>query len=526
MKVERRSPIFNVIDPLRLNASSNCRIVDKPSNRFSAPQAYRYMTKKLHRLILRMLPGPLLGWLGTLMFLLLMQFLIRYLPDIAGRGLPVRVIVELVAYNLAYMIVLAVPMSMLIAALMTFGRLAEVRAYVVIKNAGISPLELIWPTLLVGLCLAVGMVYFNNEVLPEANFRARNLWRDIRHAQPGFELRPGIFYDGLNNYSILVQDIPPETSELIDVLIYDYTEGARNQTVIKASHGHMSSIGNDAYAVLELEKGEIHRLMTNGTGDIRERYERSSFQRLRLQLDLSDFAFERSDLREGYRSDRTTRTADMIRLVDSLEASLIQIKDRLYDNALRLTASPPPSIQEYLNVPAPAFPYALATLHPKRAVLQGLDAAQQRVAYDMALRNARTVLTQIDDARSSISWEAQRADRYRVEIHKKYSIALACLIFSLIGAPLGLSIRRGGLGAVGALATCIFLFYWVTLVQGEKFADREFLTPWIGMWAANIVMLALGLWLMVYVTLDLRATPPLRERFRVWIRNRRQIDRG
>jgi len=476
------------------------------------------MNKKLHWWILRMLPGPLLGWLGTLMFLLIMQFLIRYLPDIAGRGLPLQVFFELVAYNLAYMVVLAVPMSMLIAALMTFGRLVEMRAYVVTKNAGVSPLELIWPTLIMGLVLTAAMTYFNNEVLPEANFRARNLWRDIRQAQPGFELQPGVFYDGLENYSILVQEVAPETNELFDVLIYDYTEGARNQAVIKAAHGSLSVTGNDARTTLELHDGEVNRLMTAGTGDVRERYERSTFNRFRLLLDFSDFSFERSDLREGYRSDRTTRTADMVRLVDSLEVSLSQIKSHLFEEALRLAERPQPLHEPNLDMPTPILPDDHPTFQPHRAVLKGLSLSGQSRVFDLALRNARSMLTRIEDAQSSITWESRRADRYRVEIHKKYSIALACLIFSLIGAPLGLSIRRGGLGAVGALATGIFLFYWVTLVQGEKLADREFLAPWIGMWGANIVMIALGLWLMVYVTLDLRATPPLRERFLEWIR--------
>ncbi|MEX0600011.1 MAG: LptF/LptG family permease, partial [Rhodothermales bacterium] len=129
-----------------------------------------------------------------------------------------------------------------------------------------------------------------------------------------------------------------------------------------------------------------------------------------------------------------------------------------------------------------------------------------------ALSRARSTRTLVDETRRNIEWESQRADRFRVEIHKKYSIAIACIIFVLIGAPLGLSVRRGGLGAVGALSTGIFLFYWVTLVQGEKLADRGLLTPWVGMWAANIVMVTLGLWLMLYVSKDLRATPPLRKR--------------
>src|SRR5690606_40763935 len=102
-------------------------------------------------------------------------------------------LVELILYYLAYMLVLAVPMSILIGTMMVFGKIAESRAYVVIKSAGISPIQLIWPSLVVGLLLTLGMTYFNNIVLPEANFRARNLWQDIRKKRPGFELRAGTF---------------------------------------------------------------------------------------------------------------------------------------------------------------------------------------------------------------------------------------------------------------------------------------------------------------------------------------------
>ena len=472
--------------------------------------------KRLHFMLLKMLPGPLIGWLATFMFLLLMQFLIRYLPEIAGKGLPPGVIVELVAYNLAYMVVLAVPMSVLLGTMMVFGRLAETRSYVVVKSAGISPLQLIWPTLLVGLLLTGGMVYFNNVVLPEANFRASGLWKDIRRKQPGFELKAGVFYDGLSNYSILVHRISPFSGELSDVLIYDYTESSQQPAIIKARQGTIRSVGDGSRAEIVLEAGEIHRMEQVARVETDERYERVAFGRYRMQLDLSEFAFERSDPQAGYRSDRTMRTGDMVRIVDSLEASIATASERLYETALRVGTGARPALGEPALPPEPAGtePAGADTTGPppKRDVLRGVAAEQQPSVYEIALQKARNDHALVEDTHRTIQWEAQRADRYRVEIHKKFSIALACIIFALIGAPLGLSVRRGGLGTVGALATGIFLFYWVTLVQGEKLADRGLLVPWVGMWAANIVMIALGLWLMVYITLDLRATPPLRAR--------------
>ncbi len=458
---------------------------------------------------LRMLPGPLLGWLCTLTFLLLMQFLIKYLPDIAGKGLPFFVIAELIAYNLAYMVVLAVPMSILIGTMMVFGRLAETRSYAVIKSAGISPLQLIWPSIVVGLLLTVGMTYFNNVVLPEANFRARNLWQDIRQKRPGFALRAGMFYDGLSKYSILVQNVSENTDVLDDVLIYDYTAENRSQTAIKAREGRIRAPEGRSELVLTLYDGEMHRLLRNQKPGFDERYERMAFARYEMRLDVSDFAFERTDPREGYRSDRTMRTRDMVQLVDSLMRSVEQSKTKLARSGLALVARRGGlGTDGLLGAQGAARPSLTST----RAVLRTADSTRHRAIYDAAVNHARSSRALVDDARRNIEWEIQRADRFRVEIHKKFSIAVACLIFVLIGAPLGLSIRRGGLGTVGALATAIFLFYWITLVQGEKLADRGFLTPWIGMWGANIVMLVLGLWLMAYVTADLRATLPLRQR--------------
>lgn len=466
--------------------------------------------KRLHGLILRMLPGRVLGWLGTLMFLLVMQFLIKYLPDLAGKGLPLGVLLELIAYNLAYMVVLAVPMSLLIGVMMTFGRIAESRAWVVMKASGVSPIRLIWPTLLIGVFIATGMTYFNNRVLPEANFRARNLWYDIRKKRPDFELRAGMFYEGVRDYSILVQHVASGSGTLEDILIYDYTDNA--QTVIKAREGRLLPLPDRPELALTLFDGEIHR-MPEGQQFYRseERYERLTFDRYRMTLDASEFAFERSEEGRTNRSDRTMPTRDMIALVDSLRQSVDSSFVRLaaYFEPGSFGSNAPETGTPGTSEP---FPAALPTGETGTAASSERAPPSDEQILTRAIEDARNIRMIMDDTQRGVGWELQRADRFLVEIHKKYSIAIACLIFMLIGAPLGLSTRRGGLTSAGIPAAGIFLFYWVTLVQGEKLADRGFLEPWIGMWIANLVMLAAGLWLMVYVTMDLRATPPLRAR--------------
>ena len=459
-----------------------------------------------------MLPGPFLGWLATLMFLLVMQFLIRYLPDLVGRGLPLIVFVEIIAYNLAYMVVLAVPMSVLIATLMTFGKLAEANVYTVLKSSGVSLLQLIWPVLLVSLLVTAVMWRFNSEVLPAANFRASSLWKDIRKKRPGFELKEGVFYDGITNYSILVQEMPAESNELIDVTIYDYSKSKREQIVIKAQHGTLEAKNDGLQVELFLYDGQIHRVIPPKTRDDRLRYEVLTFGEHRLVLDLSELSFERSDPKDGYRSDRTMPSALMIQYVDSLKASIENHRTAVFKTGTRWMADStftPPTDQP-TSIPIPSD---TASVYPtKRVALSGMTKMEQERTYESAMNTLRANRTLVENTKRTIEYESERANRYWVEIHKKYSIAVACLIFALIGLPLGLSMKRGGLGAVGATALGIFMFYWVTLVQGEKLADREKLIPWVGMWGANLVMLVMGIGLIIYVLLDLRARRVIKKR--------------
>ncbi len=461
--------------------------------------------KKLHRHILGLLPGPFLGWLSLLMFLLLMQFLIKYLPDLVGKGLPHLVVAELIIYNLAYMVVLAVPMAILVASFTAFGKLSESNEYLAIKSAGVSLPQLMWPAVVLGGLAGIGMLYFNNEILPEANFRARNLWQDIRQKKPGFELQPGVFYDGLNGYSILADRIEDDGDLLKDVLVLDFSSGTRSQTSVKAQEGVIETIGDGTKVDLLLNNGEMHRRLSSRSIDEPEQYERVSFEKLRMSLDLTDLLFERRDPRDGYRSDRTMRTSEMRQFVDSLEQSIAHERATIYQDGLRLLRPHAQSYADTTAIPSPASPTEAEVLS---------DSLLTDKIFQTALRSARAQRARLEDTRRNILWEVDVLAQYRVELHKKTSIAVACVIFVLLGIPLGLSVRRHGFGRGGGIAVAIFLFYWVTLVEGEKLADRGFLPPWLGMWFANAVMLSVAIWMLIYVTEDLGSTQRLRHRLR------------
>ncbi len=467
-----------------------------------------------------MLPGPFFGWLAALMFLLVMQFLIKHMPDLVGKGLPLSAIVELIVYSLAYMVVLAVPMSVLISTLMVFGRLAENQSYAVIKSSGVSIIQLAWPAMIVGILLSGMMIFFNTEVLPEANFRTKVLWSDIRQKKPGFVLQPGVFYDGIKKYSILVQDLDPVSNEMRDVTIFDYSEGSRRRSEIKAERGEIQSLNGGEQIRLILRNGELHQL-ENESENRNGRYKRVRFTEHRLTVNVDDFQFERSDLSRGRRSDRTMRAVDMIAHVDSLHASVAQAKNKMMTAVAELGLLESGLTGSDAGAILPELDDSERKAISDRIAVQGLRHQMARDVYARGAQAAKLRRTDIDNASRTMRWQEQQADRYSVEIHKKYSIAVACLIFLLIAAPLGLSIRKSSLAMTGAIAMGIFTFYWVSLVFGEKLSDRGKLEPWIGMWIANALALLGAMYLLAYVILDLRATPSLFKRFRFWRRGRK-----
>ena len=323
------------------------------------------------------------------------------------------------------------------------------------------------------------MVYFNNVLLPESNFRARNTWSDIRSKRPGFDLQPGIFYEGVSDYSIMVRE--RLENELRDILIYDYSEPGRSATTIRAARGEL--IPGARSVSLLMWNGEIHQLRTTGTHRSTERYERMTFEQFHLRLDLSEFAFERSDPTRGYRSDRSTPTWVMKRMVDSLQQSLTSKQLDILAAVPEVGGTPDSTTSRELSSAVDILDRSVVMQsQPFRLALADLDRNQQARTYDFAQESARDARSASGSLERNIDRDRTWISRYQVEIHKKYSIALACLIFMFFGAPLGLSIRRGGLGVAGGLALAAFMFYWVTLVQGEKLADRGLLSPWVGMW--------------------------------------------
>lgn len=444
--------------------------------------------RKLHGMVLRMFPGPFFAALGLFMFLILMQFLMQSLSRLVGKGLDFWVVIELIAYNLAYMFTLAVPMSVLVATLITFSKLIENKAWMVVRNAGVSLLQLMWPLLLVGATISGGMWYFANEVLPVALYRSSGLWLDITAKKPDFLLEPGKFFNGLRGYTLFVRQKAIWSGELQGLWVYDYTKGMRAQAILSAEKGYLKSLPENKMR-LTLVNGELNRFQLDGEG----RYERIRFGRYETVLDINELVFKREN-KEGIRSDRTMKSSQILRITDSLRTradvarwnqrrDILQganLSQKAHESPVRLAIHP-----EDTTHTAPAQRWVLRRLSPKLT---------QQV-YESAIQSAlRKTADQSEEPRIA-SFEKDRINQFIVEVYKKRTMALASLVFILLGAPLGLLIRRGGLGAVTAVSGLVFLVFWIGMVNGEKLADRGLLPPII-IWASMILYVTLALILM------------------------------
>jgi lipopolysaccharide export system permease protein len=428
----------------------------------------------IERYILRAHAGPFAFSLVTLMFVFLLQFIMKFIDQLVGKGLTPWVIIELIALSLSWMLVLAVPMSVLVATLMAFGDLSSRNEITALKASGTSTYRMMAPVLGGALIVATLLVWFNNDVLPETNHRLRTLSVDIKRKKPTINLRDGIFSQDIPGYSILVRRTFENTNDIEGVTLFDYTNPGVNVT-ITAERGTISFSPDFRKLLMDLYAGEIHELdLQKMTG-----YRRVRFETHRIAMDVEGFDFTRSAESAFQRGDRELGARAMLVIVDSLTHDRDSLVSMLRARLARSAE---------LRLEGRADSVAPLSMYP------GLERAPVN-----ALSNARAFNASVVTEDYRIDALDRQIDQYMVEVYKKYSIPAACLVFVLIGAPLGIMARRGGFGTAATLSLGFFVFYYACLIGGEKLADRDLVSPFIGMWLANILIGLMGVYLTVRV---------------------------
>ena len=467
--------------------------------------------------------GPLLFCFFTVMFLLLMQFLMNHIDKLVGKGIPIAVIIELILSNLAYMVVLAMPMAVLVAALMAFGKFSETNEYAALKATGVNPFRVIFPVICGGFLLSIFLMWFSDQVLPDANQKARTLFIDIRMKEPGFDLKPNVFYDGIKGYVFLVKDINNETDSLYNVTLFQEKTRERDKAVVKADKGFLRS-ENKQTITLMLYDGTITNYRDNSSTD-KGMTEHTKFQRYRISFDISEMAFSRSETDKRSRNDRTMTSKAMLALVDTLRTEIrdkrensnammrrivpnldltqTDTSDYIQRDKPETVESIPPPFQPHTNAPqqvrADSSGEKTKTASDSLVVLETFDDDIDQSIFINAQSGMSGLKSNYNNVKVKVDWNKKRIAQYMVEVHKKFSIPVACVIFVLIGAPLGLLTRKGNIGFAAIISAILLTFYWVSIIQGEKLADRMFISPAMGMWFSNALLGIIGIGLITHI---------------------------
>jgi lipopolysaccharide export system permease protein len=434
----------------------------------------------LAKYILKEHIAPFCYAIFVITFLFLVDFLIRILSSILSKGLEWQVVIEIVVLNLAWMLALSVPMAVLVATLMAFGRLSADNEITALRALGLSPLRAMMPVLFVGALLAGGLMWFNDQVLPEANFRAAALRNDISRKKPAALITPRRVIRDFEGYQLWMDRVNPETDMFYGVRIYqpEPNQGIRYTYADSASIRYTPDGAN---LLVNLHDGENHLVEPRNP----DQYLRIRFRSQTAAIHNVDAALNRE--KRTYRTDREMSVADMWKVVKdnrvALEALRAEFEEEVFRDMKALDA-------QMLADSAPVPPRLLKKPWREQVPLTPTLVAEARRA------EGETKKYHLDRFKARSDIAQGEINQYLVEIHKKFSIPFACLVFVLIGAPLGVMARRGGIGTGVLYSLFFFILYWAGMIRGEALSDRLVVPPWVAMWGPNLFVGAIGLWLV------------------------------
>ena len=429
----------------------------------------------LRSYILRLHLVPFLLGFGVVTFILEMDVLFDYLDLVVNRGVAVGVVAQLFGLSLGYIVALSAPCAVLVAVLMTFGRLSQDNEITALRASGVNLASVLVGPLGAAVVLAIGLTLFNNHVLPRANHAFANLLIDIGRMRPTVKLQEGVFITDFPGYNMLVHSVNGRTNEMRGITIYQTNAGGPPTTIL-AKRGFLSYTPDGRDALLELKDGEIHEIPSDEGGS--RRYRRLAFKTHVIHIAGAGRLLERT-----VRDARSDREMSARELLDQRAGLMAEYQRALagYQEALIRQGAPREAVQEIA-------PEQI----PPGALVRGLIARMrgEPTALERFLRQHPELRGTVELWRTEREGLRRRIAGVSVEMHKKFSLPVACVVFVLIGAPIGMRVRRAG-PAIAFISIGFFLFYYLCLIGGEELARRLLLPAWLSMWLPNIV---LGIW--------------------------------
>lgn len=458
--------------------------------------------KRLYTFMLsRFLPRFLMTFCICL-FIVMMQFLWRYIDELVGKGLSVDVIAELFFYAALSMVPLALPLSILLAALMTFGDLGEHVELTALKSSGISLTTIMKPLAVLMALVAVGAFFFQNNVLPQSQVKMWTLLFSMRQTSPTLDIPEGAVYSQIPGYNIFVKRNDKERDMLYNMLIYDVSHPSMYPRIVVADSGRLSMTEDKQHLVLTLFSGAWYEEMKGGggvsgmSGDL---YRRETFHDKEIMIPY-DANFSRMDdetMRSQYVGKNITKlqqTIDSVRLkVDSAATIIVTRMRGEAVCGVPMNVTKPDSAGNLVQTPVKEVEMGKPLDIGK--MIKELPPYKQQVVLNQAMMRATSTMQDLQFQGYTVNDDNYVIRRHQIELMKKFTLSLACLIFFFIGAPLGAIIRKGGLGMPIVVSVLLFIVYYIIDNSGYKLARDGRWHVWQGMWLSSAVLLPLGVFL-------------------------------
>lgn len=435
------------------------------------------------------------------LFIVLMQFLWKYIDDLVGKGLGISVIGELFFYAAVSMVPMALPLAILLASLMTFGNFGEKFELTAMKASGVSLLKAMSPLIVLISGIAVGAFFFQNDVLPHAQVKMWTLLFSMRQKSPELEIPEGVFYDQIPGYNLFVEGKNRDTGMLYKVMIYDVSKGGDNSTILVADSGRLAFTPDMRYLYLHLYKGEqFENLREQRSIDKNVPFRRESFfeKEVLIPFDANFNRLDEGGMRKQYVG---KNIAELRHTIDSIGVRL-DSTGRVYAADLHRDAFPVLSKRESYRDREQAEAdkdTVKEKVYPAinmDSLLLALATPQRTQVFEAAESMSTRAYNEQQFKALSVSDDKRTMRRHEIELIKKFTLSVACLIFFFIGAPLGAIIRKGGLGTPLVISVLLFLVYYIIDNTGYKMARDGHWEVWIGIWLSTFILAPLG----VYVT--------------------------
>lgn len=444
------------------------------------------MIKKLDKLIIKAFIGPFVATFFITLFVLVMQFFWLYIDDLVGKGLDFFTIAKLIGYVSATLVPLAFPLGMLLASIMTFGNLGETFELVAIKSAGIPLLRFMRPLFVVAIIICGIAFLFNNYIIPVANLKMKTLLTNIRFSKPAFDLKEGVFYDGIPGYTMKVGKKDKEGRNLENVIIYEHSYELQDNIIV-AEKGTMSVSPDKKKLLFDLKNGWRYQERGNSSNNNGTEYIRLGFKNYQKVFDLSALArlnYDDSTFKNFY---QMLSVRQLSTTIDSLNKTFdsFQIKNQA-------------SISSFFNFNALDQKVWDSSKAIKIAIKSANDLVPDSTRYSIMTKaqSQLTAIKNLNETRvSEYSERLKQIQLHKIEWHRKFALSLACLVLFLIGAPLGSIIRKGGLGLPFVFALIFFIIFHLLNTFGEKLAKQDVFNAFSGMWLSTFVLIPIGFFL-------------------------------